>query len=135
MDPFSGAIRPVFTFPDGHHFLDCINQPLACGEGGGAVGGADGDGDAGFAKFQVAEAMDDGAAGEGPAAAGLGFQFGQLLLGHLGIALIVERCGAAALGEFASGTQEQNDRAGVVRGHLGQDGGGVDGFLGEGNHE
>ena len=98
-----------------------------CATSGVAMGRADGDGDAGFAELQMAQAMDDGAAGQRPATASFGFKLGELFLGHFGVAFVVERRGAAALGKFAGCAEEQDDRAGVTRGNLGEDGGRIDG--------
>src|SRR5882724_5439379 len=114
MHPLAGSIRPILLLPDWHVLLDGVNEPLASGEGLVAVRRADGDGDAGFAQLQMAQAVNDGAAGERPAAASFGFQLGQLFFSHFGVALIVERDRAAAVREFASGSEEQHNGAGVA---------------------
>ena len=75
-------------FQIGTSCFERVDQPLAGGEGVGAVRRADGDRHAGFGRRHAAEAMDDDAFYHGPAAAGFGFQLGQLALGHFAVGLV-----------------------------------------------
>ena len=65
-------------FQIGTTSFERVDQPLAGLEGGVAMRRADGDRHAGLAQRHVAQAMHDRAVDERPAAAGLGFQLGQL---------------------------------------------------------
>ena len=56
--------------------------------------------------------MDDDTFYHRPAAAGFGFQLGELPLGHFVVGFVVERDSLAAGGEFAGRAEEQDDGAG-----------------------
>ena len=71
-----------FALPNRHVFFQRVDQPLAGGEGVGAVGRADDDRHAGFGERHAAEAMNDEAFYDRPAAAGFGFELCQFSLGH-----------------------------------------------------
>ena len=112
MHPLARAVGPVFLLPNRHVALQRVDQPLARGEGVGAVGRADDDRHARLAQRHVAQAMDDDAFYQRPAAAGLGFQLGQLLLGHFVVGLVVERDGSPAGGDLPRRAEKQHDRPG-----------------------
>ena len=78
--------------------------------------------------------MDDDAFYHRPAAAGFGFQFGQLPLGHFAVGFVVERDSLPAVGEFAGRAEEQHDGAGFGVAGAVDEGGGVDGVVGELDH-
>src|SRR5205814_6762915 len=82
----------------------------------------------------MAEPVDDGAPGERPAAAGLVFQLSELFSGHFGVTFVVERLRAAAVGEFASRAEEEDDRTCAGRGDVGEDGGGINRRMRKRNH-
>ena len=110
--PIVDAVGPLFAFPDRHVVLQRVDQPLAGGEGVAAVRRADGDRDAGFGGRYAAEAMGDTAFYHWPAAAGFGFQIGQLSLGHFAVGFVVERDSLSAGGQFSGCAEEQHDGAG-----------------------
>ena len=127
VDPFGGAALVLFAFPDGDVFFERVDEPLGGGEGVGAVGGADDDGDAGFGGGNVAQSVDDAAFYHGPAAAGFGFEVGESALGHFVIGFVVERDSLGIAGEFARGAEEEDDGAGVGVAGAGEEGGGGEG--------
>ncbi len=55
--PFGRAVGPILFLPDGHDLFERVDQPLASLERLAAMGGADGDGDGGFAQFQTSDAV------------------------------------------------------------------------------
>ena len=61
----NGAIFEILLFPDGDGAFEGVDGEAAGVEGGGAMRGADGDEDAGFADFQAAETVGDGDAVDG----------------------------------------------------------------------
>ncbi len=111
VNPLAGPVGPVFTFPNGDNFLDRIDQPLAGGEGFASMCAADGHRDAGFAHFQMSQAVHDGAMDKGPTLQSLLFQFSQFPFGHFPIAFVIQRQGLSSLGCSAGGTQKQQHGA------------------------
>src|SRR5437899_7635349 len=91
MYPLARAVGPVLALPDWHDFFNGVNEPLAGFEGGLTVRGAHSDGDAGLAELQAPQPVHDEAGRQRPASAGLAGELVQLLLGHFGIAFVVER--------------------------------------------
>ena len=69
----------LLLLPDGDGFLEGVDDPAAGVEGGAAMGGGDGDEDAGFADGEAAEAMDDGDVADGEVLDGLGAEKMHLL--------------------------------------------------------
>ena len=56
LEPF-GTPFPYFFFPYGEVFFGAVNRVPAGGEGVGAVGGGNGDADAGLANFDATDAV------------------------------------------------------------------------------
>ena len=85
-----GAVGPVLLLPDRHQFLEPVDRVAAGLERLGAVRAAHGHGHADLADVQLAQAMDQDDVADRPAAARVGLDLGQLLLGHAGVGLVVE---------------------------------------------
>ena len=77
MNPLLGAVGPGFALPDGHDFLQGVDQPAAGFEGLVAVRAAHGDDDADLAEVEMADPMDDGEVDDRPPRAGLLLELGQ----------------------------------------------------------
>ena len=71
-------------------------------------GAAHGNGDARFFDFQVPQAVDDHAVQDRPPAAGFCLEFLQLLAGHGGIALVIERLRSASRGQLPGDAEKQH---------------------------
>jgi hypothetical protein len=107
---------------------------LAGGECVGAVRRADGDRYARFGRRHAAEAMGNDAFYHGPPLAGFGFERGELALGHFVVRFVIEGDSLPAGGKFAGGAEEEDDGAGLGVARSVDEGGCVDGVVGELDH-
>ena len=128
-----GAVGELLLFPDGHSFFERINHPATGVEGGAAMGGGDGDEDAGFADGEAAEAMDDRDVADGEVLDGLGAEEMHLLQRHLLVRFVVEVQGSAAAGIVANDAVEDTDSSVGAGLEVALNGGGVDGLAHEGD--
>src|SRR5580704_250516 len=100
------AVGEGFLFPDGHGFLERVDEPSAGFEGLAAMGRSDDDEHAGFPDLQAAEAVDDGNIAHFEASNRFARQLVHLLHGHLCVGLVVEVEGFAAAGVVADDAVE-----------------------------
>src|SRR6266446_931289 len=121
-----GAVFEVFFLPDGHGALEGVDGEAASVKGGGAVGGADDDEDAGFADLEAAEAVDHGDAMDAVFFVELRADFAHFGEGHGFVGFVVEVKGWAIVGLVADETVEDDDGAVFGRAHVAGERGHVD---------
>jgi len=126
-----GAVFEVFFFPDGDGALESVNGEAASVEGGGAVGRADGDEDAGLADFEAAEAMDDDDAVNFIFFVELGGDLAHFCEGHGFVGFVVEIESGAIVGLIADKAVEGYDGAVIGGADMADEGGHVDGLARE----
>src|SRR5262249_44876051 len=114
MNPFRRSVRPMFLFPNGNQLLEPIDGMAAGVEGLMAMRATDGNGNADFADFQVAQAMFDDDLAHGPALSRIGLDLGHLFGRHFRIRLVVQRQRYAVAGQVADSAQKRHHRAAVA---------------------
>src|SRR5947209_12777665 len=88
--PLRLAVGPMFLLPDRDQLLEPVDRVTAGGEGVGPVRATDGEGDADLPDLQPAEAVDHDDIANAPAGTHVGFDFGELFLGHAAVGLVVQ---------------------------------------------
>jgi hypothetical protein len=106
-----GAVGEIFFFPDGNGALERVDGEAAGFEGGGTVGCADSDEDAGLANFEAAETVRDGDPIDGEFCVDVGGDFFQLRERHRFVGFVVEIERAAAVRIVANAAVEGDDGA------------------------
>lgn len=134
VDPLSGPIGPILTFPDRDLDLERVNQPLGSFKAGDPVGCTDGDGDTRVPQFDRANAMYNRAFLDGPLGECLISNLFHFFQGHFSITLIVKsQCFLLAC-EFSSRSNKQDTGSGVDGIDRFKDSLGVDRVGGDLNH-
>src|SRR5262249_46840672 len=118
MDPFRGAVGPVFLLPDGHDLLEPVDGEPACLERLAPMRATHGHGHAHLADFEMAQPMHQDDFPDRPARARLLLDLRELLFGHARVGFIIERGSRAAIGQVADGTEERDNRAATRTAHL-----------------
>ncbi len=126
-----GAVGEVFFFPDGDGALQRVDGEAAGVEGGGAMGSADGDEDAGFSNFEAAKAVRYGDAIDGEFLMNAGGDFFQLLQRHGFVRFVVEVERAATVRIVANAAVESNDGAIGISANVVDKRGGIDRVVAE----
>src|SRR5579872_3869505 len=103
------SILEEFFLPDGHRLLEGVDEPAAGVEGRCAVRREDGDQDARFANFQMAEAMDERDIADGEPLADFGRQLLHLAQRHGLVGLVFEIAGGASVAVIAHDAVEDGD--------------------------
>ena len=123
-----GAVLEILLFPNRDGALKGVNGEAAGVKGGGAMRGAGGDEDAGFADFETAEAMDNGDAVNGEFFVQFGRNFSHFGEGHGLVSFVVEVERGAIVGLIADKSVEGNDGTVFGGADVADEGGHVDGL-------
>ena len=122
------AVFEVLLFPDRHGALESVDGETASVECGGAVRGADGDEDAGFADFETSKTVDDGDAVDAIFFMKLGTDLTHFGEGHGFVSFVVEIKSKAIVGLIANESVEGDDGAVFWRANVADESGHVDGL-------
>ena len=122
-----GAVFEILFFPNRDGALKGVNGEAAGLKGGGAMRGADGYEDAGFADFETAEAMNDGHAMNSEFFAQVGGDLVHFGEGHGFVSFVVKIERGAIVGLITDETVEGNDSAVFGSADFADESGHVDG--------
>jgi len=134
MLPFFASIAEAFLFPDGDTEFEGIDEPLSCGEGFGAVGCADCDGDADIAQFQRSDTMENADFNNWKSLSDFGFELLQGLPGHFVVGRVFQGLRLNSPREFADSTEEDDHCACGITSHVFGQGVKIKGLIGQFNH-